>query len=465
MSWKKISLNKKTIIKKIYFLTAIIFIGSTFVFLMKETNETKNFIEKSSRVYFLQNYFSYQRKTPFLIPLWEDLKQKMIAYGNDLVEVNLEENKTRMYENGELKSEVNIQAKGNPLNWGGTPVGVYNVLGKYGSAFSNSVEAHMPFAIQFYGKYFLHGQPYYTDGTRITSFYSGGCIRYSNQEAKKIFDFLNDETSILVIDKKRDNYSYPEINPDSYPEVSAESFLVADLDSGMVLLEKNSNERMPIASITKLMTAIVVSENIGLNRNILVSQEMLDYYNDYGETPEIKQGARYQLIELLYPLLVRSSNQSSKILSNFLGKEKTIKMMNDKAKSMRMTKTSFNDTSGLSNKNISTANDLFYLGRYLFNNFKPILSITKSELVPQLQHLRFNLSELENRNIFVYDSNFVGGKTGFTNDSKNTALFIFNLKDKEKEQRNIIITLLRSEGLKRDTQSIYAWLLENYFEK
>ncbi len=459
----KIKINKKLFLHNFPLIIAIISISLVFVFLTKEIKETKSFINKSTNIYFLHDLSFYQKETPFLILLWDEIKQKMISYGNNFIEVDLDKKKTRIYENGEIKDEFPIQAIGNPLNWGGTPVGIYNVLEKHSSAFSNSVEAHMPYAVQFYGKYFLHGQPYYRGGIPITSFYSGGCVRYSNANAKKIFDFVNNDVSILVTDKKRDNYEYPETNPDSYPEVSAESFIVADLDSGTVLLERNLNKKMSIASITKLMTAIVVSENIGLNRSIFVTEKMINYYNDYGETPEIKTGIRYQLIELLYPLLVRSSNQSSEILASFLGKEKTVSMMNKKARNINMRNTSFNDTSGLSDKNISTSKDLFYLGRYLLNNFSPILSITKSEIVPKIEYLRFNLNELENRNIFIHDPDFVGGKTGFTNTSKNTALFIFELEDVNGKKRNIIITLLKSEGLKKDTQSIYAWLSKNYF--
>ncbi len=463
MKLKEILVNKKLFLNKFLLIAALFLICLSFVFLINEIKKAENYIGFLNRIYSLNDFYSYQKETPYLIPLWEDLKKKMIINEYDFVEIDMEERKTRIYKNGNLEDEFLIQAIGNPLNWGGTPVGVYDVLGKYGSAFSNSVEAHMPYAIQFYGKYFIHGEPYYSGGQRIISTYSGGCIRYSNENARKIFDFIKDDTLIFIVDKKRDDFDYNKINPPALPDVSAESFFVADMDSGTVLLEKNSNKKMPIASITKLMNAVVVSENIGLNRSILVTDEMLEYYNNYGETPEIKTGVRYQLIELLYPLLSRSSNQSAEILSRFLGKEKTIEMMNDKAKSIKMRKTSFADTSGLSSDNISTANDLFYLGRYLFNNFKPILSITKSKRAPKIQYLRFNLNELENRNIFIYDPEFMGGKTGFTNYSKNTALFIFKIPYSENINRNIVIILLKSEGLKKDTQAIYSWLLKTYF--
>jgi hypothetical protein len=461
MIQKKILESKNIIIKSKYLLVAIISIVFVFVYLRNEIEKTSNSIIE------MGNILNFQEKlinlnAPFELPLWEEIKHKIIAYNYSFVEVNIEEMKTRIYENGIIKDEFLIQAVGNPSNWGGSPAGIYKMIDKYRSAYSNSVEVYMPFAVHYYGKYFLHGIPYYPGGTRINSRFSGGCVRYSDKNAEKIFNFLNNESIILIVDKNRDNFQYPEINNKDLPEVSAEAFLVADLNSGTVLLEENSHQKMPIASITKLMTAIVVSENVGINKSILVTEEALGYRNSYGNTPEIEDGKRYQLIDLLYLMLTKSSNQSAEILSNFLGKEETIKLMNEKARAINMSNTFFDDTSGFSSDNISTARDLFYLARYLYNGFKPILSITKNEKVSQLQSLRFDLDNLENRNVFVYDSNFMGGKTGFTNASGNTALFIFSFFYQERE-RIIVINLLNSKGLKKDTQSIYAWLLKNYF--
>lgn len=428
---------------------------------IKRTEKMINSINKNALFFDLS---LLSKKTPYSIPLWEETRKKLIIFERKFIEVNLEEMKTRIYDNGEIVDEIPILAKGNPLNWGGTPSGVYKVLNKYNSAYSNPVEAYMPFAIQFYGKYFLHGIPYYKDGTPIISRFSGGCVRYTNKNAEKIFNFSEKGMPILIIDKNKNDFNYQEIDEKEVPGVSAESFFIADLDSGTVLLEKNSNEIMPIASITKLMTAIVVSENIGLNRNILINDEMINSYGEYGKTPEIKLGHRYQLIDLLYPLLTRSSNQAAEILSYFMGKEKTIELMNEKALSLNMIKTKFDDTCGISDKNVSSASDLFYLARYLHNNFEPILLVSKSEKVSQVEIQKFNLNKIENRNIFVYDSTFKGGKTGFTNASANTALFIFTFS-KGKEKRNIVINLLKSKGLKRDTQLLYNWLKNNYFKE
>ena len=67
-----------------------------------------------------------------------------------------------------------------------------------------------------------------------------------------------------------------------------------------------------------------------------------------------------------------------------------------------------------------------------------------------------------NKNVFIEDPNFVGGKTGFLPESKNSAIFIFKFLTSEQETRDIAIILLGSKDLKTDTQRIYKWLLDNY---
>ena len=127
-----------------------------------------------------------------------------------------------------------------------------------------------------------------------------------------------------------------------------------------------------------------------------------------------------------------------------------------------MENTVFTDPSGYDPGNTSNAKDLFYLARYLLNNRPPILKITRSEKVRSFGELDFEVEELWNKNIFAHDSTFVGGKTGFIKSSRYTSLFIFEF-EKDGEKRNIAIILLASQNLKRDTQIIYKWVQENYF--
>ena len=245
----------------------------------------------------------------------------------------------------------------------------------------------------------------------------------------------------------------------SIPKTSAKSFLVADLDSGFVFTEKNFENKFPIASITKLMTSIIVVENLDLNESILVTKEMLDVY---GSTKGIEEGEILKAGNLIYPLLIESSNGAGEILSYFLGKEKFVNLMNEKAKLILMEKTNFTDSHGLSIENVSTVQDIFQLIRYIFINHPYLLEIGKGKIAGDFEEVTFDLEELWNRNVFNVDPNFIGGKTGYLPEAKNTAIFVFQFIDENKNNRNVAIILLASDGLKNDTQRIYKWLMDNY---
>ena len=230
--------------------------------------------------------------------------------------------------------------------------------------------------------------------------------------------------------------------------------------SGQVLLDKNSDRVLPIASITKLMTAVVVAENIDLRKSITVSQEMVD--EGYGDTEGLNIDQDYKVVELMYPLLTESSNDSAEALAGFLGKDRTISLMNKKAKDIFMKSSNFTDPSGYDEGNMSSARDLFLLGRYILNNRKPILDLTSGKNVVTFGEIKFSLNKLKNKNEFVGNSAFLGGKTGFTDGSKNTGLFVFKVKTEAGEDRQIGVAVLRSESLKKDTTEILNWVEDVY---
>jgi len=266
---------------------------------------------------------------------------------------------------------------------------------------------------------------------------------------------------VLVIDKEKDDYRYPDKKTSGFPELSAESYLVADFGSGFVFAEKNSQTQFPIASITKLMTAIVVAENVDLRKSILVKEEMLDAY---GSTEGLEAEKRYRVVELFYPLLMESSNDAAEVLSRFLGRERTIRLMNEKSKAILMENTVFTCPSGFDLRNVSTAQDLFYLGRYVLNNRPPLFEIGKGKEVLSFGQIQFDIEKFWNKNIFITDPTFVGGKTGFLPEAGQTTLFIFRFSDTNEKERDIAIILLNSEDSKVDTQGVYIWLQDNYFK-
>ncbi len=394
------------------------------------------------------------------LDFFEKEKEKLLFEKSDFLEINLEKMNVSLYKKGELINDFPVLTKGDPQNWGGSAVGLYSVVSGNELSYSIVSDVYMPYSLHYYGKYYLHGQPYYPDGGKLDTPISGGCLRLSDKDAKTIYYEAELGMPVLIIDKEKDDYKYSFKDISDFPNVSAESYLVADIDSGYVFAEKDSQAQKPLASVTKLMTAIVVSENIDLRKSIMVQEKMLE---SYGYTEVLEPGKRFRVVELFYLLLVESSNDAAEILSYFLGPQRTIEMMNEKAKTILMEKTSFSDPSGLDPENVSTAQDLFYLGRYLLNNRPPILEITKGEQVRSFGGIGFDIENLWSKNIFIGDETFIGGKTGFTKVSKYTSLFLFRFTDKDGKERNIAITLLGSDDNRSDTQKIYIWLQKNYF--
>lgn len=395
------------------------------------------------------------------LKFFEDVRKDFFLNNKSFLELHLETMKARLYRLGILVKEVPILIKGDPQRWGGSAVGLYEILSGSKVSFSNTSDVYMPYALHYYGKYYIHGEPYYYGGEKLESSFSGGCLRLNDKDAELVYELSDLNMPVLVIDKERDHYDYSK-EATEFPELSAQSYLIADLDSGYVFAEKNIQEQRPIASLTKLMTALVVAENVNLKRSILINEKMLDAY---GTTEELEVGKRFRVVELFYPLLIESSNDSAEALSYFLGKEKTLRLMNEKAQAILMTKTEYTDPSGFDSGNISTAQDLFYLARYLLNNRSPILDITKKKKVTSFGPISFDIDKLWNKNVFIEDPTFIGGKTGFIIASKLTAIFLFRFADKNNNdvERNIVIILLGSDSNKKDTQRIYRWLQNNYF--
>ena len=324
----------------------------------------------------------------------------------------------------------------------------------------------MPYSLHYYGKYYIHGEPYYLGGQKRITDITGGCVQLQDKDAKIIFEFAQKEIPVLVIDRENDSYGYLSKKVLKFPRISAESYLVADLNSGAIFLQKNSQQQLPIASLTKLITAVVVAENIDLRKSIFVEEEML---SGYGSTKGLEAGKSFKVVELFYPLLIESSNDAAEVLSYFLGPQRTIKLMNEKAKAILMEKTNFIDASGFSPQNVSTAEDLFILARYILNNRPPLLEISRGKEVESYGKVSF--SELENKNLFHKEPNFIGGKTGYILASKYTGLFIFRFVIEGGIERKIAIILLGSknleageENLKNDVKGILDWLKENYFK-
>ncbi len=145
------------------------------------------------------------------------------------------------------------------------------------------------------------------------------------------------------------------------PDIDSRAAALFDVKSGSLIFGKNENKRLPVASITKLMTALIILDKMDLNQIFEASVEDL---NVDGNGADLFKGERIKGMELLKMMLVKSSNDAAFVFAR-KAREANIDLvaeMNKKAKALGMTNTNFADPAGLDdNDAFSTANDLIRL--------------------------------------------------------------------------------------------------------
>lgn len=191
------------------------------------------------------------------------------------------------------------------------------------------------------------------------------------------------------------------------------SVVVMDVNSGRVLYSEHENDEKLIASTTKIMTCIIVLENIQLDKRVTIGDEVLD---SYGTNIYIKPGEVMSVEDLLYGLMLRSGNDAALTLAVqlFDSEEQFVERMNEKAKDLGMKHTHFSNCHGLDdkNENYSTAYDLAILSQYAYQNsiYRKIISTKKYETKSSLKsYVWYNRVSL----LSSY-SKCLGGKNGYT---------------------------------------------------
>ncbi len=230
--------------------------------------------------------------------------------------------------------------------------------------------------------------------------------------------------------------------------ISAEAFMVADLETGQTSVGYNTKRVYPIASLSKLVTAIIAVHTMG-DRQVTITQPMLDAYGDAGR---LILGETYAVSELLNPLLLESSNDAAEAFAQTYGYVNFIKAMNDFVKELGMNSTSFRDASGLSSGNVSNVEDLLKLSRYLYQQEKELLTLTRQPSASVASTTLHAAHTWKSINPFPYDPHFIGGKTGRTIEAKESMISLFNYTVGAKTYP-VAIIVLRSEFHDRETDT------------
>ena len=386
------------------------------------------------------------------VDFFENIKNSLIDDRQDFLLVNLSLKKLSFFEKGVLKKEYQILSIGKEGCFWETPTGFFQIEKKFKNAFSNMGQVYMPYSLLFQGNFFIHGWPYYPNGTPVSSQFSGGCIRLSNSDAKEIFEMVKVGTPVLIFSSENleDKFSF-ELK---VPPLSAKAHLAVDLKSNFLFSGENLEKNYPIASITKLVSALVATEYINLWKKIKILPEDIIFTS----IPRLKVGELWTGFDLLYLLLNESSNEAAQALSRFLGKEYFVQMMNKKAKSLGMENSYFKDPSGISLENQSSPKDLYLLAKYLYFNRTFILNLTKGTLYPHLTMRK--IENLKNFNCFFGKDYLLGGKIGKMKQEE-TSLSIVEIEFKQ-EKRPIAIIVLGSKDACKDSQKILDWIEQTF---
>lgn len=198
--------------------------------------------------------------------------------------------------------------------------------------------------------------------------------------------------------------------------ITAAEYEALDLRSGAILESKDLDRVAPIASLTKLVTAEVSRRLVASTTRFIVTDAMLAAYGSNGH---LRQGETISAGELLYPLLLVSSNDAAEALAQGYGRKDFIRAMNDWARSIGAYHTDFYDPSGLSAYTISTARDQAMILDWIYKNDPALIDILR------LRSATVRLHTWTNSTHFLNLSDYAGGKDGFIPEAGETAASLF----------------------------------------
>jgi D-alanyl-D-alanine carboxypeptidase len=253
----------------------------------------------------------------------------------------------------------------------------------------------------------------------------------------------------------------PKIEGDAIaPVLTAHSAILMDVDTGIVMAQKNPEERMPMASLTKIMTAAIILDSHKLSEVVTVK-------DDFNRVPEVgvriwlQQYEKVTVGDLLLGLLLPSAGDAALALAEYHSGsvEKFVDEMNAKAKTLHLLNTHFMNPIGLDEDNhYSTAYDLAMLTRYALKNpdFRRIVRTSDATITStngKISHTLKSTDELLNSYLDIE-----GVKTGTTDEAGQS---VINLA-RNKNGNEVVAVILNSTDRFQDSKSLIDWSFRNY---
>ena len=229
------------------------------------------------------------------------------------------------------------------------------------------------------------------------------------------------------------------------PAIEAKAAVMKQLGDARVSFRHNTNERWPIASLTKLMTAVVALEKFSPNQKIYFNSDIVA---TEGVAGGFQPGDSFSVREVIRSLMMVSSNDGAMALAEAYGYKNFIEAMQAKAFELGMVETTFVDATGLSFLNQSTIDDLERLVRYSFNTHPEIFQMSTE------RQATIGGRTLVNINRFAGRADFIGGKTGHTTDAKQNLISLFHQSDSAATSP-VLIILLGSDDRFGETEKLW----------
>ncbi|MDF2700752.1 MAG: dacB [Haloplasmataceae bacterium] len=222
------------------------------------------------------------------------------------------------------------------------------------------------------------------------------------------------------------------INSKAQIDVSAQSAMLLNSNTGRILFEKDAYTPRPIASLTKVMTAMIALESVGLDDEVVISATAA---NQPPSSCPLEAGDTLTMRQLLYCLLLRSGNDAAYAIAEYVGGNVTnfVRLMNNKAAALGLDQTNFTNPSGLDDpaSNTSTAYDLALLMRYAMTNgdFRVIAGTENYRTKSQAYQIPYNWNH---KHRLVTSTDWViAGKTGFTRKAGRTLISVARRDNRE----------------------------------
>lgn len=239
--------------------------------------------------------------------------------------------------------------------------------------------------------------------------------------------------------------------------LSAKSVISYDISTNTLLYAKNIDQKLPIASLTKIMTAIVALENMNLTDKIIVSQKASSIGED---SVGLSAGEKFTLDELLYGLILKSGNDAAEAIAqgSQFGRADFLHLMNKKAEDLGLTNTRFTNPTGLQGdgNQYSTAKELLVITHYALEKaeFAKVAATYEYDIDQTPDHKAYTL--YNETNLLTTYPGVKGVKTGYTDEAGLCLVTYLEYKD-----HKIIAILLNSTNRRAEMTELLDYSLKS----